>query len=227
MQRRGHCPEERFPRLRGDPAGRLRGTAGRRRRTAAGGPSPSVLLITCSAGRRTCRGRAARASGPVPPPAVVPWPGIASIRGRQATAAILRERSASSGKPGTPPPGGLRGCPSGPTSTAGGLAAGGAGEHLLDRPQDRLQVPLGAQQERRGVSHDRFAGEPAHDAGDRVARSAPASSTAERATFPVTESAATASAAATRSLPACVPGPRPGSRGRLAPLPSPARAPRW
>ena len=93
--------------------------------------------------------------------------GISSISGRQATAAMLRDRSAAPGKPAVSG-GDPRGCPSGPTSASRRLLAG-ACEHPFHCLQHHFGIALGAQQERRRVCRDRAAGEPAHGARHRVA----------------------------------------------------------
>ena len=184
--------------------GPLPGTVGRHRRISAGGPGPSVMatILLGGASYLSWSGDSSdRASASTRRGAV---PGISSIRGRQATAATLRGRSAAPGK-SVISPGGPRGCPSGPTSavvgprlalasicstarsTTSGLRSAhsrsGAGSAATALPENRLMA--------------RATGSPVW----------PASSTAERATWLVTDSARVAFVAVTRSLLACVPAP--------------------
>ena len=78
MQRRGDCPEELFPRFRGDPVRRFEERGGDIVVSPQETKPERPVYHRCSAGRRTCRGPGIRSSGPVPPPAGVPQP--ASLR---------------------------------------------------------------------------------------------------------------------------------------------------
>ena len=193
--------------------------------------SPSVRLIIVSwAGRRRCRGRAAR----------VERASAATSRGDRG------RRRLDQGQAG-------RG---GDTAGAVGFvrnaryALGQGG--LRSRPNHGRRVPpAGSPSDRRQASISSTARKTASGfrathsrsgAGSATTASrvnllmtratgslvAPASSTAERATFPVTEPAPNGVRGGDQEPPGLgVPGPRPGSRWRLVPLPWPACVQRW
>ena len=211
MQRRGHCLEERFPRLRGDPVGHCQERRGYLGILPQESLAQRRCRSSCSAERHTCRGREIRATEPAPPQAVVPWPGISSISGRHATAAMLRGRSAAPGKPICllrVARGAARRDRQAPPS-APGLRLRSI---CSTTRSTNFRVALGAQQERRGVGGDRGRRRIGSWRVPRGRLCGPASSTADRATLAVMDSARVAFAAVTRSLPTCVPA----SSARLA-----------